>query len=84
MGKKLAEKSAAKTDRAGRVQVANDLSIPGHPEVLVIGDLAAYPDENGNLVPGVAPAAIQMGRAVAARVVLHAEVEVPHRPAPSR
>lgn len=45
------------TDRTGRVPVAEDLSVPGHPEVLVAGDLALYPD-----VPGVAPAAMQMGR----------------------
>ncbi|HEX9865735.1 MAG TPA: NAD(P)/FAD-dependent oxidoreductase [Acidimicrobiia bacterium] len=45
------------TDRTGRVKVEDDLSIPGHPEVFVVGDLASYPD-----VPGVAPAAMQMGR----------------------
>jgi NADH dehydrogenase len=68
LGKKLAEKTGGKTDRAGRVQVANDLSIPGQPNVFVIGDLAAYPDRDGHLVPGVAPAAIQMGKAVADNV----------------
>jgi NADH dehydrogenase len=47
----------AVTDRSGRVAVAPDLSVPGHPEVFVPGDLALYPD-----VPGVAPAAMQMGR----------------------
>lgn len=45
------------TDRTGRVKVGEDLSIPGHPEVFVVGDLALSPD-----VPGVAPAAMQMGR----------------------
>jgi NADH dehydrogenase len=44
-------------DRAGRVQVEPDLSVPGHPEIFVIGDLAAVPG-----VPGIAPAAKQMGR----------------------
>jgi NADH dehydrogenase len=68
LGKKLAESSGAKTDRAGRVQVANDLSLPGFPNVFVAGDLAAYQDANGHLVPGVAPAAIQMGKAVAANI----------------
>jgi NADH:quinone reductase (non-electrogenic) len=48
-------------DRAGRVLVEPDLSIPGHPEVFVIGDLAAVKQANGELVPGVAPAAIQEG-----------------------
>ena len=64
LGKKLAEKTGAKIDPAGRVQVANDLTIPGYRDIFVIGDLAAYPDANGHLVPGVAPAAIQMGQAV--------------------
>ena len=59
----------AKTDRAGRVEVLDDLTVPGHPEVLVVGDLATLRDANGNTVPGVAPAAKQMGRH-AARVVL--------------
>ncbi len=54
------------TDRAGRVCVAPDLSVPGHPEVFVIGDLAAASDDDGTPVPGVAPAAQQGGRHVAA------------------
>lgn len=53
-------------DRAGRVVVENDLSIPGHPNVFVIGDLAACKDGEGRPVPGVAPAAIQMGKHAAA------------------
>jgi NADH dehydrogenase len=52
-------------DRAGRVQVGPDLSIPGHPEVFVIGDLAAAKDEQGKMLPGVAPVALQQGRFVA-------------------
>ncbi len=52
-------------DRAGRVLVDPDLSIPGHPEVFVIGDLAALKDENGKMLPGVAPVAIQQGKFVA-------------------
>jgi len=55
-------------DRAGRVPVEPDLSLPGHPEVLVIGDLAAFRDETGQPLPGVAPVAIQQGRH-AARVI---------------
>jgi NADH dehydrogenase len=51
-------------DRAGRVQVAPDLSVPGHPEVFVAGDLAALV-QDGKPVPGVAPAAKQMGAHVA-------------------
>ena len=52
-------------DRAGRVQVQPDLSIPGHPDIFVAGDLAALLQTNGKPVPGVAPAAKQMGRVVA-------------------
>jgi NADH dehydrogenase len=51
----------AEHDRAGRVLVGPDLSVPGHPEVFVIGDAAAVFDEAGPAVPGVAPAAKQMG-----------------------
>ncbi len=54
----------APVDRAGRVRVQPDLTIPGRPEVFVIGDLATL-DQDGEPVPGVAPAAIQMGRYVA-------------------
>ncbi|WP_419191109.1 NAD(P)/FAD-dependent oxidoreductase [Saltatorellus ferox] len=53
--------TGAKTDRAGRVQVERDLSMPGHPEVFVIGD-AAHFEQYGAQIPGVAPAAMQMGR----------------------
>jgi NADH dehydrogenase len=52
-------------DRAGRVMVNRDSSIPGHPEVFVVGDLASLKDERGNLLPGVAPVAMQQGRAAA-------------------
>ncbi len=53
------------TDKAGRVQVEKDLSVPGHPEVFVIGDLADLADKDGKPLPGLAPVAIQEGRAVA-------------------
>jgi NADH dehydrogenase len=56
-------------DRAGRVIVGEDLSIPGHPEVTVIGDLAALPWHTPP-VPGIAPAAKQMGKLVARNIVL--------------
>ena len=52
-------------DRAGRVPVQPDLTLAGHPEVFVIGDLAAAKDEKGKLLPGVAPNAIQQGKYVA-------------------
>lgn len=57
----------AERDRAGRIKVGADLALPGHPEVFVIGDLAAL-SQDGKPVPGVAPAAKQMG-AYAARAI---------------
>jgi len=54
-------------DRAGRVQVTGQLTVPGHAEVLVLGDLAALPAESG-FVPAIAPAAKQMGRYAAGAV----------------
>lgn len=51
-------------DRAGRVKVASDLSVPGHPDVFVIGDLACVAGKAGQPVPGIAPAAKQMGHYV--------------------
>ena len=62
----------AEHDYAGRVLVRPDLSVPNHPEVFVIGDAAGVHDQTGAMVPGVAPAAKQMGhyvgRVIAARV----------------
>jgi len=59
----------APMDRMGRVEVNEDLSIPSHPEIFVVGDLAIL-ESDGKPVPGVAPAAMQSGR-TAARNVLH-------------
>ena len=55
-------------DRAGRVQVERDLSVPGHPEVFCVGDMAAF-GYDGVVVPGVAPAANQMGRLAAHNIL---------------
>ena len=52
-------------DRGGRIEVRPDLSLPGHPEVFAAGDLASLTDKNGARVPGVCPAAIQMGQFIA-------------------
>ncbi|WP_236033442.1 NAD(P)/FAD-dependent oxidoreductase [Belnapia mucosa] len=54
----------AERDRAGRIQVGPDLSVPGHPGIFAIGDIAAATDAKGRRVPGIAPAAKQMGRHV--------------------
>ena len=61
----LGKKLGAPLDRAGRVLVNPDLSIPGHPEVFVVGDLAALKDESGKWLPGVAPVAMLEGKATA-------------------
>ena len=61
----LGKKLGAPTDRAGRVMVNGDLSIPNHPNVFVIGDLATLKDKGGNPLPGVAPVALQEGRYIA-------------------
>ncbi|HEX6965127.1 MAG TPA: NAD(P)/FAD-dependent oxidoreductase [Gemmatimonadaceae bacterium] len=68
-------------DRAGRVIVEPDLSLPGHPEVFAVGDIAAVPWKDGELVPGVAPAANQEGTWAAANIVrtLRGEPRTPFR-----
>ncbi|HEX8409459.1 MAG TPA: NAD(P)/FAD-dependent oxidoreductase [Thermoanaerobaculia bacterium] len=58
----LAKSLGVPLDRAGRVLVEPDLTIPGHKEVFVLGDLAAVEQHDGSFVPGVAPAAIQEGQ----------------------
>ncbi|MCH7868334.1 MAG: NAD(P)/FAD-dependent oxidoreductase [Myxococcales bacterium] len=58
----------AKLDRQRRVMVGGDLSLPGHPEVFIAGDQAHVADENGNPLPGMAPAALQQGRYLARRI----------------
>ena len=63
LGRMIAEATGAAVDRAGRVSVAPDCSVPGHPEIFVVGDLMAL-----NALPGLAQVAIQSGR-FAARVI---------------
>jgi NADH dehydrogenase FAD-containing subunit len=72
----------AEKDRAGRVKVEADLSLPGHPEIFVIGDTALATDGTGNPLPGVAPAAKQAGRHVAR--VIRARVDGRRAPPPFR
>jgi len=61
----LTKKLGAELDKAGRVKVNPDLSVPGHPEIFAIGDAALVSGKEGRPVPGVSPAAMQMGRHVA-------------------
>jgi NADH:quinone reductase (non-electrogenic) len=65
----LARTLGAPLGRAGHVLVEPDLSIPGHPEVFAIGDMCAFLHQTGAPLPGVAPVAIQQGRAAADNVV---------------
>jgi NADH dehydrogenase len=76
----LARTLGAPLDRAGRVMVNSDLTVPAHDDVYVIGDLA-HLEEAGRLVPGVAPAAIQEGRHVAANITrsLRGQPRLPFR-----
>src|SRR2546421_8723371 len=61
----LGKKLGAPVDRAGRVLVNPDLTLPGHPEVFVVGDLAALKDKSGKWLPGLAPVAMQQGKTTA-------------------
>lgn len=65
LGRQLAEATGSQVDRAGRITVQPDLTLPGHPEIFVIGDLASYQHGSDHPLPGVAPVAIQEGRFVA-------------------
>lgn len=64
MGKALAEATGAELDRAGRVIVQPDMSLAGHPDIFVIGDLANFSHQTGKPLPGVAPVAMQQGKYV--------------------
>jgi NADH dehydrogenase len=67
MGRVLAERAGAELDRAGRVKIAHDCTIPDRPEILVIGDLALC-IQDGAPLPGIAPVAMQQGRYVSRRI----------------
>ena len=77
----LAADLGAPRDRAGRVEVLPDLSVPGHPEVFVIGDLAKMMMANGEQVPGVAQGALQGGKHVAKLIAAEARSGTPTPPA---
>ena len=73
LGRMLGEATGAECDRAGRIKVEPDLSLAGHPEISVVGDLAAAmsyaPGKPPKPVPGVSPGAKQMGRAAASNIL---------------
>ncbi len=68
LGKVLAERTNLEVDRTGRIKVADDLSLPGFPEIFVAGDLACIEDSAGKPLTGVAPVAVQQGRYAARRI----------------
>jgi len=81
LGRILAEKTAVAIDRDGRLVVEPDLSVPGHPEILVIGDLASFTHQTGRTsLPGVAPVAMQQGRYAAELIQRRLRGEAPGRP----
>lgn len=73
----ITKKLGVETDKAGRIKVRPDLSLPDHPEVFAIGDIAQVLDKAGKPVPGVSPAAMQMARHVAG--IIYDEFEFPAR-----
>ncbi len=72
LGKQIAAETGAKADRAGRMEVAPDMTVPGHPEIFVVGDLANFSHQTGKPLPGVAQPAIQegsyVGKVISARL----------------
>ncbi len=69
----------APVDRVGRIVVNDDLTIPGHPEVQVIGDLANFSHQTGEPLPGVSPVAIQQGRHAARNILATIKGRKPRR-----
>jgi NADH dehydrogenase len=65
LAEKVAAATGATTDRGGRVQVHPNLTVPGHPEIAVIGDVAAVEGKDGRPLPGLATVAIQQAHHVA-------------------
>jgi NADH dehydrogenase len=80
LGKLLAASAGCQTDKGGRVIVEPDFSIPGHPEVRVVGDLCSYSHtSDGKPLPGMAGPAVQMGGWVAADILARVQGQ-PHKP----
>lgn len=77
--RKVAEAAGAATDKNGRVIVGPDLTLPGHPEIFVVGDAAVQPWEDGKAVPGVAQGGIQ-GGSYAAKVIRRRVLGRPYKP----
>ena len=78
LGRAIGKATGASVDRGGRIAVEPDLSVPGYPDIFIIGDLANYTHQGGRPLPGIAPVAMQEGKYVA-RVIA---ARVAGKPAP--
>ena len=78
LGRTVAKRTNAETDRGGRIKVNSDLTIPNYPDITVIGDLALVQGPNGKPLPGVAQVAMQQGTYAAKAIVrkLRGETEI--------
>jgi NADH dehydrogenase len=79
LGKLIAERTGAQADKMGRVMVEADCSVKGHPEILVLGDLANFSHDGGHPLPGVAQVGMQMG-SYAAKLIRHRLENKPLKP----
>jgi len=80
LARTLAERTKAATDKSGRIKVDPDLTVPNHPDVFVIGDVAFVPGRDGRPLPGVAQVAMQQGAYVAKAIVRKIKHAKPLRP----
>jgi NADH dehydrogenase len=80
LAKLLAERSGAEVDRAGRVLIGPECSLPGHPEVFVIGDMSCFLHQTGKPLPGLAQVALQMGKYAADAIRARIEGRTPPGP----
>lgn len=79
----LTRQLGAPVDRGGRLEVLPDLTLPGHPEVFALGDIVSITDPDGQVVPGISPAAMQMGRYAAGIIAREIRAKA-NGPAPER
>jgi NADH:ubiquinone reductase (H+-translocating) len=79
-GRTLARRTAAETDKAGRIKVKPDLTVPNYPDIYIIGDLALAFRADGRPLPGVAPVAMQQGAYAAKAIVRRAQGQSPSPP----